>query len=256
MKRSYGGTGLGLTIARQLVELMEGEIGVTSEAGKGSTFWFTARLLKTTSEAENLNHTATDVPKPHKFTPELPAKAAKQADHTPAIARRAAETAHTPRILVVEDNAANQNLIMTILQMLHYQVEIASNGKEAIEAWTRGNYDLVLMDGQMPVMDGFEATRIIREREVAESRSRTTIIALTGQAIKGDREHFLAIGMDDYLAKPFTLVQIRTLMNSWLPCRPTSEQVAPSENLTLNVTSSAKTHTTRPTETPAPTYPL
>jgi CheY-like chemotaxis protein len=121
-----------------------------------------------------------------------------------------------PLILIVEDNAANQNLIMTILQMLRYQVEIASNGKEAIEAWSRTNYDIILMDGQMPVMDGFEATRIIREREIAESRPRTTIIALTGQAIKGDREQFLAIGMDDYLAKPFTLVQIRAMLSCWL----------------------------------------
>jgi CheY-like chemotaxis protein len=111
---------------------------------------------------------------------------------------------------------------MTILQMLHYQVESASNGKEAIEAWARTSFDMILMDGQMPVMDGLEATRIIRERETAESLPRTTIIALTGQAIKGDREQFLAIGMDDYLSKPFTLIQIRTLMNRWLPSEFTS----------------------------------
>jgi CheY-like chemotaxis protein len=134
-----------------------------------------------------------------------------------------------PRILVVEDNAANQNLIMTILQMLHYQVEVVSNGKEAVEAWTRGDYDILLMDGQMPVMDGFEATRIIREREATESRPRTTIIALTGQAIQGDREHFMNIGMDDYLAKPFTLVQIRSLMNNWLPRTALTEEFEPVE---------------------------
>jgi CheY-like chemotaxis protein len=126
------------------------------------------------------------------------------------------KTANIPRVLVVEDNTANQNLIITILQLLHYQVECAANGKEALEAWTRSDFDIILMDGQMPVMDGFEATRIIREREAVESRPRSTIIALTGQAIKGDREHFLSVGMDDYLAKPFTLVQIRTLMSNWL----------------------------------------
>lgn len=227
MNRSFGGTGLGLTISRQLVELMGGAIGLISEPGKGSTFWFTARLSKTTSIEGKDHDTRCDatlqenlktiqrtidtlvatrvptIPVPPDSSPELPRTRAKAMDHV-------------PRILVVEDNAANQKLILTILQMLHYQVESVSNGKEAIEAWTRSSYDMLLMDGQMPVMDGFEATRIIREREAAESRPRTTIIALTGQAIKGDREQFLASGMDDYLSKPFTLVQIRTMMKNWL----------------------------------------
>lgn len=131
-----------------------------------------------------------------------------------------------PRILVAEDNPANQGLITTILQMLHYQVECASNGKEAIEAWNRESFDMLLMDGQMPVIDGYEATRIIRERESVENRPRTIIIALTGQAIKGDREQFLEIGMDDYLSKPFTLAQIRALLNNWLPYKPSGSNRA------------------------------
>jgi signal transduction histidine kinase len=226
MSRSFGGTGLGLTIARQLVELMEGSIGVKSEPEKGSTFWFTARLPYIASEgvSSDARHVVGAFQKASDPIPYT----SRQTDRTTIREKPAApgssqtlplvreKTANIPRVLVVEDNSANQNLIITILQLLHYQVECAANGKEALEAWTRSDFDIILMDGQMPVMDGFEATRIIREREAVESRPRSTIIALTGQAIKGDREHFLSVGMDDYLAKPFTLVQIRTLMSNWL----------------------------------------
>jgi len=226
MSRSFGGTGLGLTIARQLVELMEGSIGVKSEPEKGSTFWFTARLPYIASEGGNTGAThmadasqkasdPTSYTNRHTDRTAIPEKPVFPAGaHTLPLKREMTDL--VPRILVVEDNAANQNLIITILQLLRYQVECAANGKEAVDAWTRSEFDIILMDGQMPVMDGFEAAHIIRKREAAESRPRTTIIALTGQAIKGDREQFLINGMDDYLAKPFTLMQIRELMKKWL----------------------------------------
>jgi signal transduction histidine kinase/ActR/RegA family two-component response regulator len=224
MNRSYGGTGLGLTIARQLVELMGGTIGVRSTPGQGSTFWFSVRLQ--IAAADSIP--ASQLPAPSLRERHQLLLSSRESSDTATMtplptsrffAPREEQADFLPRILIVEDNVANQNLMLAILQMLRYQVDLAANGVEAIDAWSRTQYDVILMDGQMPVMDGFEATRIIRDREASQGLPRTTIIALTGQAIKGDREQFLAIGMDDYLAKPFNLVQIRAIIDRWLPGR-------------------------------------
>jgi CheY-like chemotaxis protein/HPt (histidine-containing phosphotransfer) domain-containing protein len=116
-------------------------------------------------------------------------------------------------ILLVEDNPVNQEVTQSMLQLLGCRSDLTKNGREAVEAVSRNRYDLVLMDCQMPVMDGYAATRVIRKSET----SRTPIIALTANALAGDNDRCLAAGMDDYLSKPFTLQTLRTILERWLP---------------------------------------
>jgi PAS domain S-box-containing protein len=173
MSRRFGGTGLGLSISRSLVEMMGGRIRAESEVGKGSTFYFTVRL-----------------PLAKECPPDSPS--------APAIpVLRAA----TLRILLVEDNPANQKLAAYILQDRGHTVEIAADGQEALRSTEQDRYDVILMDVQMPGMDGLEATAAIRKREEGGGR-RTPIIAMTAHAMKSDRERCLAAGMDGYLSKP------------------------------------------------------
>jgi len=173
--RRYGGTGLGLTISKRLVELMGGRISVESGLGKGSEFSF-AVPLGIWAEATR-RATA-----PVGACPELP---------LPKL-----------RILLVEDSPDNRTITVAYLRDTPYQVEIAENGAIAFEKFTTGEYDLVLMDRQMPVMDGLTATRAIREWELAIHRPPTPIIALTASALKGDQEKFVAAGCTAYLTKP------------------------------------------------------
>jgi PAS domain S-box-containing protein len=173
--RSYGGSGLGLTISKSLVELMGGRIAVESEVGKGSVFSF----------AVPLEICAASLPRPSvaiDAAPELP---------LPAL-----------RILLVEDSADNRTITVAYLQDTPYKVDIAENGAIACEKFAAGEYDLVLMDRQMPIMDGLTATRAIRKWELANHRAPTPIIALTAAALKGDREKCLAAGCTAFLTKP------------------------------------------------------
>jgi PAS domain S-box-containing protein len=345
--RKYGGTGLGLAISRQLTEMMAGGIGVDSEPGQGSVFWFNVRLNKQSGapavslpvgalrglqvlivddhastrtmlkrqlaawglrvvEAANgpqglqtlRNHQASgdpidlilldsSLPDPQPSTlaraihndaalvrvkiillttiagrhheeeilqagiDETLSKPVRQARLYQALAAASgmaparpntperiplSATHATSRILIAEDNTVNQKVVLFMLQKLGLRADIAANGQEAVDAAARIPYDLILMDCQMPEKDGFEATAEIRRREQAQGNAtRTPIIAMTANAMPGDREKCLAEGMDDYLAKPVTADDIMAMLRRWLPVRAagTATENTPEQSATL-----------------------
>jgi PAS domain S-box-containing protein len=176
--RKYGGTGLGLSICRKIVALLDGEIWIESEEGHGSTFGFTARItVDEVSDAE------------------------PSGSRKPALLEKKPECVPVLEVLLAEDGRANQLVATRFLERRGHSVTLAENGREAVIAWENGHFDAILMDIHMPEMNGFEATRIIREGEEAGS-PRIPIIAMTANAMQGDREACLEAGMDGYLAKP------------------------------------------------------
>ncbi len=190
--RKFGGTGLGLAISNRLVALMGGQIAVESTPGAGSLFHFTVEL-GVHAGAVHDDETST-IPTP-----------------------RAVVTARTGlRVLLAEDNAVNQRVAQRFLERLGHTVTVANHGREAVECWRQQPFDLVLMDVQMPEMDGFEAVAEIRAAERAGG-NRTPVVALTAHAMSGDRERCLAAGMDGYLTKPVRLAQLVAAIESVLP---------------------------------------
>jgi len=222
--RRYGGTGLGLSIVKQLVTLMGGEVEAHSELHQGSTFSFSARFAP-----------AADLP------PEIaaaPGEAAEAAQAARAVTRAATNGSHLGRaeakaaipeesgpptdetgvpaacVLVVEDNPINQTVAVKMLERAGLRAEVAHDGRQAVDMTARRSYSAVLMDCQMPKLDGYGATAEIRLREGSERH--TPIIAMTANAMKGDRERCLEAGMDDYLSKPVTPPRLRLVLEGWV----------------------------------------
>ncbi|MEO8921664.1 MAG: ATP-binding protein [Caldimonas sp.] len=191
MSRSYGGTGLGLAISRQLVQAMGGAVRAKSSAGRGSVF--TVGLML----PECFDRIAAPVP-------------------LPIAAPLGLASARGKTVLLVEDNVVNAFISAASLESMGVVSVHAGDGNEAVDLYRRRRFDAVLMDCEMPVMDGFAATRLIREFEAESGKPRTPIIALTANALTGDREHCLQHGMDDYLSKPIELRQLGVLVAKWL----------------------------------------
>jgi signal transduction histidine kinase/HPt (histidine-containing phosphotransfer) domain-containing protein/ActR/RegA family two-component response regulator len=197
MSRKYGGTGLGLAICRQLCEMMGGFIEVESAPGEGSVFRFELKFKKVEGAAAGMSAPFPDNPVP--------------------FSQR--EVYFEGTVLLAEDNLVNQKMTGTMLQRFGLGVDLVSNGLQALEAFSAKTYEAVLLDCQMPEMDGYDTARRIREREAAfpeNRRPHMPIIALTAHAMKGDRELCLAAGMDDYLTKPFNREQLAETLGRWL----------------------------------------
>ena len=191
--RKFGGTGLGLVISKRLVEGMGGSIGVRSAADSGSCFWFELPWNPTLESAASV------LPVPQ--TAVLP---------EPVVNTLAPERP----ILLVEDNRINQQLALVLLKRLGYVADLAENGREALVASRAKSYALILMDMQMPELDGLQATRAIRQE--CPRNQKTPIIALTANAMQSDRDACQAAGMDDFLSKPFTRQQLASCLERWM----------------------------------------
>jgi len=215
--REYGGTGLGLTIVKQLCQLMGGDIDVSSEEGKGSIFSFYLKLQLSDRHIEN--------PAEHPCENKSKSVTTKQHyvnefDKANAVISNKLIDKDKVKILLVEDNRINQQVALGLLKKFGYRADVAFNGVQALELLTdcqeNEPYQLILMDCQMPEMDGYQATQHIRDNTKELNHSNVIIIAMTANSMKGDREKCLAAGMDDYLTKPINPKLLSEKMTTWL----------------------------------------
>lgn len=196
--KKYGGTGLGLAICKHLVSMMNGDIWVTSEENKGSCFYFTVEFLPVNKNQYVTNSSDSD-------------NDIIDYDNLPIIQKNE----YSKTILVADDNEVNQRFITALLDKKGYNYLSASNGNEAIKLFSQNKVDLILMDIQMPKLNGLNATKIIRDREI-NTENHTPIIAMTAYAMTGDKENFLSSGMDDYIAKPIDFQELYDLIDKYL----------------------------------------
>jgi signal transduction histidine kinase/CheY-like chemotaxis protein len=211
--REYGGTGLGLTISKQLVEMMGGEIGLESAVGVGSTFWFVVTFAKGVVVYDTCSESS------------LITEARKE-----ELVNYISEQQYDSRILLVEDNQTNQRVATAILKKMGLKADIAKNGAEAVDRYKKEKYDIVLMDCQMPVMDGYDATRAIRAYEKENGFAHIAIVAMTANNMKGDQDRCLDAGMDDHVSKPINFKEFHETLFKWLRLDVKDSTVSPPDD--------------------------